>query len=128
MKKLKLIEMLSNVKGNPEIKLWNGFVHDWVDILPELVQVNLKRMTQEYWLESCRLQDCRDLDDYTHQLAQEEVHMLKASYSSGCKWEENPFVTQNDIEMKRYSTRTVLVMQAKNKGVRTFDRAGNISY
>jgi hypothetical protein len=32
MKKDKLIQMLSEIKGNPEIYLWNDFAEDWEDI------------------------------------------------------------------------------------------------
>jgi hypothetical protein len=32
MKKSKLIEMLNRLEGDPEIKLWNGMVGDWMDM------------------------------------------------------------------------------------------------
>jgi len=32
MKKNQLIEQLQKIKGNPEIKMWNDFVQDWMNI------------------------------------------------------------------------------------------------
>lgn len=32
MRKNKLIEILQNMKGNPEIHVWNGYVGDWMAI------------------------------------------------------------------------------------------------
>jgi hypothetical protein len=128
MKKSKLIELLTAIKGNPEVKLWNGFVGDWVDIDAKLVPVTLVRMTQEYWLEAIRMERCIDLKDWKHQLPAEEVAELKKRYTSVCKWEENQFVTQEDIDSKRYATRKVQIMQAKVKGEKTWDRIGDISY
>ena len=32
MKKNQLIEQLQKIKGNPEIKMWNGYVDDWMNI------------------------------------------------------------------------------------------------
>lgn len=128
MRKAKLLELLNSLEGNPDIKLWNGYVEDWVDIDYKLVPTDLVRMTLPYWLESCRLQDCRDLKNWDYQMPAEEVALLTKRYPTVCKWEINPYVTQEDITEKRYSVKTVQIMQAKSKGVKTFDRAGDISY
>jgi len=39
VRKNQLIEQLQKIKGNPEIKMWNGFVEDWTNI--ELVECEL---------------------------------------------------------------------------------------
>ncbi len=128
MKKAKLLELLNSLEGNPDIKLWNGYVEDWVDIDPKLVPTDLVRMNLAYWLESCRLEDCRDRKNWDYQMPAEEVALLTKRYPTVCKWEINPYVTTDDIKEKRYSVKTVQIMQAKSKGVKTFDRAGDISY
>ena len=128
MRKSNLITLLNTIPGNPQIKLWNGFVQDWVDIDPELQTLRLVRMTKEYWLESCRLQGCHSRLDYTYTLAPEKVQELTARYPSVCKWEINEYVTEEDIALKRYAVRNVRVVQAKTKGVKTFDRYGDIKY
>ena len=43
MRKNQLIEMLQNIKGNPEIHMWNGFVEDYQPINKELVEVDLHK-------------------------------------------------------------------------------------
>jgi len=39
MKKSALIALLNTVKGNPEIKIYNGFVDDWMNISPEIMEL-----------------------------------------------------------------------------------------
>ena len=130
MKKSKLIELLNAIPGNPEIKLWNGMVGDWMDISPTIVPSDLVKMNLAYWLESCRLQDCADLKNWEYQMPAEEVKKLTARHKRGDvnKWEMNPYVTLEDIKNKNYSMKTVYILNAKVKGEKTFDRFGDISY
>ncbi len=128
MKKSKLIEILNNIDGNPEIKLWNGFVGDWVDIEKTLVPVDLFKMTETYYIESCRLEKCRDLNDWSYQFSAEDIASLKVSYKTNCSLEINNYVTQEDISKKRYVKTTVLMIESKTKGVKTWDRIGDIIY
>lgn len=130
MKKSKLIEMLNALPGDPDIKLWNGMVGDWMEISPTLVQSDLVRMNLAYWLESCRLEDCINRKDWSYQLPAEEVAELTKRHKSGKvnKWEINPYVTLEDIEKKRYSLKKILILQAKIKGEKSYDRMGDISY
>jgi hypothetical protein len=128
MKKSKLIEILNSIEGNPEIKLWNGFVQDYVEIDPTPVESVLTRMSLDYWLESCRLQDCIQLKDWSHQMPQEEIDQLKKNYRDVCKWEMNDFVKPEDVKSKYYKNKKVVILQAKIKGEDTFDRCGSIKY
>ena len=128
MKKSALIKMLQEIEDDPEIKLWNGFAGDWVDINPKLEQVNLVRLTRDYWIESIRIEECIDLKDWTHQLPESEVDSLKKSHRHICKWELNEYVTQEDIDKRRYQVKPVYIMQAKVKGETTYDRLGDMSY
>lgn len=128
MKKSKLIAMLNALPGDPEIKLWNGFAQDWVDIDTKLVSIDLVRMNLAYWLESCRLQDCLDRMDWDYQMPAEEVAQLTKNYAKVCKWEDNQYVTQEDIDAKRYAVKTVRLMQAKVKGENAWSRMGDMEY
>lgn len=128
MRKNKLIEMLNKLEGNPDIKLWNGYVQDWVDIENEIQKVRLVKMTKEYYIESCRLEKCRDKNDWNYQLTDKQQEYLNECYSNVQSWELNPYVDAEDIKNKRYKQTQVYIMQAKSKGVKTFDRAGSISY
>ena len=130
MKKSKLIAILNALPGDPDIKLWNGMVSDWMEIDPKLVESDLVKMNLDYWLESCRIQDCIDRKDWDYQMPAEEVAELTKRHKSskGNKWEINPYVSQEDINEKRYSLKKVLILQAKVKGESDWDRMGSISY
>jgi hypothetical protein len=130
MKKSKLIAMLNAIEGDPDIKLWNGMVGDWMEISPALVKSDLVRMNLDYWLESCRLQDCGERKDWDYQMPAEEIAELTKRHKSGKvnKWELNPYVTLEDIKAKRYSLKKILILQAKKKGETSWDRLGDISY
>jgi hypothetical protein len=130
MKKSQLIEMLNKIKGNPEIKLWNGMVGDWMDISPTVVPTDLVKMNLEYWLEACRLEDCRDRKDWDYQMPAEEIAKLTKRHKSGKvnKWELNEYVTLEDVKSKRYALKKIYILNAKVKGEKTYDRMGDISY
>jgi hypothetical protein len=128
MKKSKLIAMLNALEGDPDIKMWNGMVGDWMEIDPELVPQVLVRQTLTHWLEMCRLEECSELKDWSHQLSEKTIAELEGTYPRVNKWEMNPYVTQEDVNEKRYKSKNVLIMQAKPRGINTFDRVGYISY
>jgi len=128
MKKSKLIEMLNRLEGDPEIKLWNGMVGDWMDIDKELVPSDVVKQTLEHWLEMCRIEACRDRQDRDYQLPAEEVAQLKKDYNRINTWELNPFVTLEDVKEKRYKLKNIYILNAKPKGVKAFDRVGDIDY
>ena len=128
MKKSKLIEMLNRLEGDPEIKLWNGMVGDWMDISKELVPSDLVKQTLEHWLEMCRIEACKDRQDRDYQLPAEEVARLKKDYNKVNTWELNPFVTLEDVKEKRYKLKNIYILNAKRKGVTDFDRVGDIEY
>lgn len=53
MKKNKLIQILQNMKGNPDIKVWNGYAGDWQDF--DLVEQELVKESEEFirwWIEA----------------------------------------------------------------------------
>jgi hypothetical protein len=128
MKKSKLIEMLNALPGDPDIKLWNGMVGDWMDIDPKLIEQDLVKETLVHWLEMCRLQECRERKDWEYQMPAEKVERLTKNYSNVHSWDINDYVTPEDIKAKRYNVKKVLLMQPKKKGVKTWDRVGSISY
>ena len=128
MRKSKLIEILNSIEGNPEIKLWNGFVQDWVDIDPTPIKTELMRRSRDYWLESCRLQDCVDKKNWEYQMPQEEIENLKKNYSRVCKWEINSYIGNDPIKKQDFQSKSVYILQANVKGEKTFDRMGDIRY
>ena len=129
MKKNDLIEMLSKIDGNPEIKLWNGYVGDYMD-LGEVVPSNIVKMRFEFFLEMCRLEHCMDTgaDRKTYSFTHEEIAELRKNYKDNYGWEFNEYVTEEDIKSKKYSSKTIMILNAKTRGKKTFDRIGVLEY
>lgn len=126
MRKNDLIKMLQDIEGNPEVLLWNGMVGDWMNI-DKPVESDLVKIEKGYFIESCRLRECRDRNDWQYQFSEDELADVEKWYKRQ-EWEDNKFVTEEDIKEKRYRKKRVLYLQAKKRGVSTFDRLGNIEY
>ena len=128
MKKNDLIKLLQSIEGNPELLLWNGTVGDWQDVSNKLSPGDLVRMTKKYWLDTCEREDQRDRKDWTYKMPEEEVQELSKKYSKVCKWEENRWVTQDDIDNKRYSLKKVLYVEPKRRNETSYGRGGDVEY
>ena len=128
MRKNKLIELLTSIKGNPDILLWNGMVGDWMDIDNKPVETSLVKSSFENHLLRCEYEDKRDRNDYEFKYSQEDIADIKKSYNKHYKWECNQFVTDKDISSGDYKEKKVFILNAKKRGVSTFDRFGNIDY
>lgn len=128
MKKSKLIEMLNTIPGNPDIILWNGMVGDWMDIAPAPVEGSLVKMSFESYVRHVEFEHKRDRNDFDYKLSAEQITELKKSYRQHYGWECNEFVTTEDVKSGRYKEKTVYYINAKKRGISTFDRLGDISY
>jgi hypothetical protein len=126
MKKSKLIELLNALPGDPDVLLWNGMVGDWMDI-GKLVQSDLVKMTLESYLKACRYEACQDAGNWEVQLSEEEISELTKRHRA-FQYESNNYVTEEDIKQKRYMSKKVVFIDAKPRGVSTFDRLGTIEY
>lgn len=127
MRKNDLIKMLSQIKGNPEIVIWNGVARDWM-AFGKLVESDLVKIDKKYFLESCRLEECIRREDWNYQLSEQDIKDCEKSYKNSHDWEDNPFVTKKDIKEKRYRSKRVVYIEPKNRGISTFDRLGGIQY
>lgn len=130
MKKSQLIEMLNAIEGNPEIKIWNGYVEDFMDLDPTPVPVRLVKMTEEHLLEMVRLEQCMDTgaDRATFKLSDADIADTKRCYKQYHDWELNQFVTDEDIKSKAYKARKIIMLNPKARGKKTFDRIGVMEY
>lgn len=126
MRKNDLIAKLQAIKGNPEVLLWNGFVGDYQH-LAEPTEGDLVKVTEEHYLEMCRLQNAIDSKDWNLQLSEKEVQELKKIYRT-FKYEHNNYVTQEDVKAKRYRKKMVLYITAKPRGETSYGRGGNLYY
>ena len=125
MRKNDLIAYLQSIKGNPEVLLWNGFVSDWHSIEPCITK--LTKMNKKYFLEFRRMERCIDTKNWEYQLTAEELQQAEKSYSNH-EYEYDEFVDQEDLKEKRYKQKQVIMLQGKPRGVKTWDRLGNIEY
>jgi hypothetical protein len=127
MRKEKLIKMLQEIPGNPDILLWNGLVGDWMDI-EEVTKCQVVKMTKDYWLELIRMEECVELKDWSHQLPEDDKATLSRRYNKLHDWEFNAYVTDEDIKEKRYSAKTIYCLDAKTRGKTDWGRGGNCDY
>ena len=140
MKKDKLIALLNEIEGNPEIYLWNGYVEDFVDIEKELVPMVLVKtikkwlkeaITFEYLRDANKFKDVpydqRTLTDDDHKIIENMVEdSYKQHYS---EWEEpNIHVTQEQFKYWYDRKKTVYVINAKHKGKTYSDLIGDMKY
>lgn len=126
MRKNDLIKKLQEIEGNPEICLWNGLVGDWMPV-DKLAESYLCKITQNYWIQAVESEEKITRRDFEYSLPQDEVEALKKQYKK-MQWEDNEFVTEEDVKEKRYKTKRIVYVCAGRRGVSTFDRLGDISY
>lgn len=127
MKKNDLIKMLQELPGNPDILLWNGFAQDWMDIEKELVPHILVKQSEQDYSKHCAFEIKRDKNDFNYELTDAEKLDTKKWYRN-VSWEFNSFVTKEDITTKRYKQKNIFFLNAKTRGINTFDRVGDITY
>lgn len=127
MRKNDLIKLLSDIDGNPEIVLWNGYTQDFMKV-DRLVESDLVKMTKTHFLEMLRLEKCVDVKDWSAQLTDEEANHGLECYRKNYEWEVNEYVTTDDIQSKRYQRKRVVYINAKLRGKTMFDRLGEVRY
>lgn len=122
MRKNKLLEILNNIPGNPEIHLWNGFVGDYQPI-KELVKVDLYKLSFKGYKERVNLQ--RMLRDKLPAYSDEEIKQLYNKHKIG-QWELFSYYPPS-IE-DGYCKKSVYLVEAKTTGKSTVDRLGPLHY
>jgi hypothetical protein len=130
MKKNQLIEQLQKIKGNPEIKMWNGYVDDWMNF--HLVENILVKETEEHirfgiemqWKERNKTWEIPP--DIQNELDAAVKYRLETD-----EWETpNEFLQTKEDWDKWYGKnvkRTVFI-NAKTRGKKSWDRLGDIRY
>ena len=127
MRKNDLIKLLQTIEGNPEIVLWNGLVGDYQNISSKLVEGDLVKKTLKCYLEHNRMVRCLKENNWQYQLTEEEVSYLTNVYKT-FSYEQNNFVTKEDIKEKRYMKKRVIYIQPKLQNKKYYDRLGTIEY
>jgi hypothetical protein len=129
MKKNKLIELLQKIEGNPEVKLWNGMVQDWMDI--QVVENELVKECKDFV--RFRFEASWKQDNKTWEIPPDVQTQLDKQIDEAYKNEEwefvNPFVSQKDEKLWYGKNRKkILLIDGKKRGKTTFDRLGDMSY
>jgi FMN phosphatase YigB (HAD superfamily) len=130
MKKNQLIEQLQKIKGNPEIKMWNGLVDDFMDfdfvenILVKEREEHIRFGVEMQWKERNK----------TWEIPPDIQKELDAAVKNRLKndeWEmPNEFVqTQEELdEWYGKNVKRIIFINAKNRGKKCWDRLGAIQY
>lgn len=128
MKKNQLIELLQQLPGNPEIKLWNGLVGDWMDI-GQLVESELVKHSVDYFRKGIRHDLLRD-GVPADQINEQELESDANECARKSAWEfPNQF-----LQEERYADwygknrKKIYLIEAKKRGQTTYDRLGSIDY
>ena len=127
MRKNDLIKLLQTIEGNPDIVLWNGIVGDYQNISTKLVEGDLVKKTLKCYLEHNHMIRCLKENDWQYQLTNEEVEYLTNIYKT-FDYEQNNYVTQEDIKEKRYRKKRVVYIQPKESGKTYFNRRIKVEY
>lgn len=127
MRKNELIKLLSEMDGNPEIMLWNGYVQDYMAV-DGLVEGDLVKQTWGHYLEMCRLEECCNRKDWTFQHTEDDIAKLHKCYLKHVNWECNNYVCADDVTQKKYKRKRVVYVAAKTRGKTMHDRLGTVEY
>lgn len=115
MRKNKLIELLQEIEGNPEVLVWNGHVGDWMALETKLHKKTLTRMSKKRRLYYVNLEQ---------QVRGKEPLTLEDLKGDDEEWSiDDTFDTVYHDQTKK-----VIMLNPKTRGVKSFDRIGDISY
>jgi hypothetical protein len=128
MKKSKLIKLLSEIDGDPDILLWNGHVGDWVGIDSKLVETDLVRETFEGYCTSLKYERMVKIQDGSYEIPEEEIQELKKYHTTIADWGFNDYVTEEEIKKRKYKKKSVFMLQSKQRELQSFNRAFTLEY
>ena len=130
MKKSKLIELLQEIDGDPDILLWNGMVSDWMDILG-LQEVSLERSTLKGYSYYLNLE--RTVRDNLPPHSEDECKKFYKT-SGADQWEvancdpEFREVRERDLKRGFIAQKSTFIIDAKPRGKKCWDRQGSVRY
>lgn len=120
MRKNDLIKLLQNIEGNPEIMLWNGFVSDFVPI-GKVGTHRLVKPSKEHWSRVL----AEDIKGREKKFTQQEMDRL---YARNIKYEDNAFVTAEEIRNGAYNQKKIAFIDAKQVGKASISWGVNLRY
>lgn len=131
MTKNELIDILNDMEGNPEIKLWNGLVGDYADVDEEVFCDEFVKESESHIRNSIRNELM--VENQNFDLTDEEDAYIERAVQHRLEVDEwdvpNHFVMEERFEEWYGKDRkAIVVLQPKLMGKTYSDRLGQVSY
>jgi hypothetical protein len=130
MKKNQLIEQLQKIKGNPEIKMWNGYVEDWMNI--QLCEQEFVKESEDFirWSIEMAWKERNQKWEIPEE-AQIQIEEVIKERLKDRQWElPNQYLQTKEDEDRWYgkNKKKFVLINGKTRGKSIEDRLGEISY
>ena len=130
MKKNQLIEQLQKIKGNPEIKMWNGYVDDWMNI--QLCEQEFVKESEDFirWNVEMAWKQRNQKWEIPEE-AQIRIEEVIKERLKDRQWElPNQYLQTKEDEDRWYgkNKKKFVLINGKTRGKSIEDRLGKVSY
>jgi hypothetical protein len=130
MKKNQLIEQLQKIKGNPEIKMWNGYVDDWMNI--QLCEQEFVKESEDFirWSIEMAWKERNQKWEIPEE-AQIQIEEVIKERLKDRQWElPNQYLQTKEDEELWYgkNKKKFVLINGKTRGKSIEDRLGKVSY
>lgn len=127
MRKDKLIELLQNIPGNPNIVIWNGFVDDIQHITTDIPKLEFKKISKKTLKRYLAYEESRDTGVPYDQvvITDEQLNSAYRNY----KFElPNQFMSEEEQDAHYAKKKVYYCLQLKTAGKTYWDRLGTVNY
>lgn len=118
MKKSKLIKMLQQIEGDPDIAIWNGFAGDYQHIEPTIVPLELRKIKRS------KLKSILEFQ-HKNKITGEYLDEVFKRYELETV---NEFFTEEEIKDYYGYKKVIYLLEPKLRNKSSWDRTGNINY
>ena len=130
MRKNQLIEQLQKIKGNPEIKMWNGYVDDWMNI--QLCEQEFVKESEDFirWSIEMAWKERNQKWEIPEE-AQIQIEEVIKERLKDRQWElPNQYLQTKEDEERWYAKnkKKFVLINGKTRGKSIEDRLGKVSY
>jgi hypothetical protein len=130
MKKNQLIEQLQKIKGNPEIKMWNGYVDDWMNI--QLCEQEFVKESEDFirWSIEMAWKERNQKWEIPEE-AQIQIEEVIKERLKDRQWELPNQYLQTKEDAERWygkNKKKFVLINGKTRGKSIEDRLGKVSY
>jgi hypothetical protein len=130
VRKNQLIEQLQKIKGNPEIKMWNGYVDDWMNI--QLCEQEFVKESEDFirWNVEMAWKQRNQKWEIPEE-AQIRIEEVIKERLKDRQWElPNQYLQTKEDEDRWYgkNKKKFVLINGKTRGKSIEDRLGKVSY